>query len=281
MSQSTRPSKPANRSSFIERTLVDINGTLEQSLFADQIARQKGFLQTLDPRLKVISTVLLLIAVNLSHSLLILVMLYFLGLGLAAISSVPLGFFIKRVWVFIPFFTGLVALPALFMTPGAALAHLPFGMIVTQTGLMTALFLILRVGTSVSFSVLLVLTTAWNNVLKALAILGVPDVITLILGITYRYIHLLLHLADELFLVRKSRILKRVTGSEERRLLAATSGTLLGKSLQISSEVYLSMQSRGFRYYPRTMDTFRMKMCDWISGAAVLMITGFGIWLGR
>jgi energy-coupling factor transporter transmembrane protein EcfT len=72
-----------------------------------------------------------------------------------------------------------------------------------------------------------------------------------------------------------------VTGSEERRLLAATSGTLLGKSLQISSEVYLSMQSRGFRYYPRTMDVFQMKLRDWISGAAVLIITGFAIWLGR
>ncbi|MDR3573633.1 MAG: cobalt ECF transporter T component CbiQ [Anaerolineaceae bacterium] len=281
MSQSTRSSKRASRSSFIERTLVDINVTLEQSLFADQIARQNGFLQTLDPRLKVILTILLLIAVSLSHSLIILVGLYFLALGLAAISSVPLGFFIKRVWVFIPFFTGLVALPALFITPGAVLARLPFGLVITQTGLLTALFLLLRVGTSVSFSVLLVLTTAWNDVLKALGVLGVPDVLTLILGITYRYIHLLLHLANELFLVRKSRILKRETGSEERRLLAATSGTLLGKSLQISSEVYLSMVSRGFRNYPRTIDVFQMKLRDWISSAAVLIIIGTAIWLGR
>jgi cobalt/nickel transport system permease protein len=204
-----------------------------------------------------------------------------LALGLAAISSVPLVFFIKRVWVFIPFFTGLVALPALFMTPGPALARLPFGIAITQTGLLTAIFLIFRVGTSVSFTVLLVLTTAWNNVLKSLGVLGVPDVLILTLGITYRYIHLLLHLSDELFLVRKSRIVKRMTGSEERHLLAATSGALLGKSLQISSEVYLSMVSRGFRNYPRTMEVFRMKLLDWISAAAVIIIAGIAIWLGR
>jgi cobalt ECF transporter T component CbiQ len=260
---------------------VDINHTLEQSLFAEQSARQPGLLQGLDPRLKILSALLVLLAVSLSRNLIVIVVLYFLALVLALFSKVPLAFFVKRVWLFIPFFTGVVALPALFITPGPVLVHLPLGLVITRTGLTTALFLLLRVGTSVSVAVLLVLTTPWNSVLKALGVLRIPAVVILILGMTYRYIHLLLHLTNDMFLSRKSRLLRRMNGPEERWLIAATSGTLLNKSLQVSSEVYLAMQSRGFRNYPRTMDTFKMRMIDWLSGALVVITVAAAIWLGK
>ena len=277
MSQLDHPSRSKSRSGFVERTLIDINNTMEQSIFAEKISRQRGLLQRLDPRLKVISMLVLLLAVSLSHHLGVIAALYFCALLLAAGSKIPLGFFIKRVWVFIPFFTGIVALPAFFITPGPALAHLPLGLIITRTGAQTALFLLLRVGTSVSLAALLVLTTPWNSVLQALGVLRVPDVLILVLGMTYRYIHLLLHLANDMFLSRKSRILRRMSGDEERRLLAATSGALLGKSLQLSSEVYLAMESRGFRSYPRTMDRFMMRWFDWLSGLVVVVIAAVAI----
>jgi len=280
VSQLARPSRLKSRSGFIERTLIDINNTLEQSLFAEKIARQKGLLQALDARLKVIAMLMLLLAVSLSHQLVIIAGLYTGALILAAVSNISLGFFIKRVWAFIPFFTGIVALPALFITPGPALAYLPLGLVITRTGALTALFLLLRVGTSVSMATLFVLTTPWNSVLKALGVLHVPDVLILTLGMTYRYIHLLLHLANDMFLSRKSRILRRLTGTEERRLMAATSGILLGKSLQLSSEVYLAMESRGFRGYPHTMDRFQMRWFDWAAGLVVVFVTLLAI-VGR
>jgi len=281
MSQSSRLSNHTSRSSFVERTLVDINHTMEQSLFAEQTARRPGLLQKLDPRLKILSALLVLLAVGLSRNLLVIIVLYFLLFALALFSKVPLVFFVKRVWLFIPFFTGLVALPALFITPGTVLVHLPLGLVITRTGLTTALFLLLRVGTSVSVAVLVILTTPWNSVLKALDVLRVPAVIILILGMTYRYIHLLLHITNDMFLSRKSRLLRRMNGPEERQLIAATSGTLLDKSLQVSSEVYLAMQSRGFRNYPRTMDTFKMRTVDWLFGAIVVSTVAAAIWLGR
>ena len=274
-------SRHSRRSGFVERTLVDINHTLEQSLFAEQTARQPGLLQRLDPRLKVIATVLVLLAVSLSHSLIVIAALYLFILVLALASRVPLGFFVARVWLFMPFFTGLVALPALFITPGPVVLNLPFGLVITRTGVQTALFLLMRVGTSVSMAVLLVLTTLWNSVLKALGVLRVPAVVILILGMTYRYIHLLLNITGDMFLSRKSRLLRRLPGPEERRLLAATAGTLLGKSLRVSSEVYLAMQSRGFRNTPRTLDTFRMRRMDYFAGAIVVMVSLTAIWFGR
>jgi cobalt/nickel transport system permease protein len=272
--------KPHKRHSVIEHTLSEISHTLEQSIFAEEIARQRGLLQAIDPRVKVISLVALLIAVGMSRSIAVIVGLYAFTLILAGVSSVPLGFFIKRVWLFMPFFTGIIALPALFITPGPALVQLPFGLVITRTGALSALFLLLRVSTSASLAILLVLTTPWNTVLKALGVLRVPDVFVLILGMTYRYIYLLLHTVNDMFLSRKSRVMDRLSGAEERHLIAASAGTLLGKSLHLSSEVYLAMQSRGFRGYPRTMDTFKMRTMDWAYLFSVLAITALAIWLG-
>ena len=276
-----RSTQHNRRGGFIERTLVDINHTLDQSLFAENIARQPGLLQGLDARVKIIALLMLLLAVNLSHQLWIIAVLYFLVIGIAYVSKVPLGFFVKRVWLFIPFFTGIIALPALFITPGPALVHLPLGLTITQTGAHTALFLLLRVGTSVSMSVLLILTTPWNSVLKAMKVLYIPDVVVLILGMTYRYIYLLLHTANDMFLSRKSRMVGKLSGAEERKLIGATTGVLLSRSLQLSSEVYLAMISRGYYCYPRTMETINMRFADWFFCLAILAIAGGAIWLGR
>ncbi len=269
------------RSSFVEKTLADVSHALEQTLFAEKIAQKDGLLQGLDARIKVLALVLLLLAVSLSHSLAIILGLYFVLLGLAWASAVPMGFYIKRVWLFMPFFTGIVAIPALFITPGPVLMQLPLGLVITQSGLNSALFLLLRVGTSVSAAVLLVLSTPWNTVLKALGVMHLPEVVVLILGMTYRYIYLFLHTANEMFLSRQSRILRRLDGASERRLVAASAGTLLNRSLQLSSEVYLAMQSRGFRGTPRTMDTFKMQGRDWLFAALALIISAAAIWLGR
>ena len=157
---------------------------------------------------------------------------------------------------------------------------LPFDWVITRTGALTALFLLTRVGTSVSFALLLIWTTPWNTLLKALSVLRVPDGFILILAMTYRYIALLLGIVDDMFLSRKSRVVGKLSTADERRLLAASAGALLGRSLQLSTEVYLAMQSRGYRGRPRTLDTFAMTARDWawsfglVALAAVAMVVG-------
>lgn len=267
--------------SVVENTLHEISATLERSLFAEEIATRPGLMQSLDPRVKVISTLGLLIGVSLSRSLVVIAVLYLLVLLMAWRSAIPANFFIKRVWLALPFFTGMIILPALFIIPGPALVHLPLGLTITQTGATSALFLLLRVSTSVSLTLLLVLTTSWNGVLSALSVLKVPDVFILILGMTYRYIYLLLHTANDMFLSRKSRTVGRLNGSEDRRMIAAISGTLLNKSLNMSSEVYLAMVSRGFRGTMVTLKPFRMQRRDWLWLGIFSIITISAVILGR
>jgi cobalt/nickel transport system permease protein len=280
--QNAKPQpSPKKRRNVIEHTLQGISETLERSIFAEEISGRSGLLQSLDPRVKVIVTLALLIGVSLSRSLIVIAAIYGLALVLAILSAIPGGFFIKRVWLVLPFFTGLIILPALFITPGPPLVQLPFGLVITSTGLVTALFLLLRVSTSVSLALLLILTTPWNAVLSALSVMRIPDVFILILGMTYRYIYLLLHLANDMFLSRKSRLVGRLDRAEQRRIIAATSATLLSKSLNMSSEVYLAMQSRGFRGSVVTLKPFKMNPRDWLWGGVLLSIALIAIILGR
>ncbi|MDP2953737.1 MAG: cobalt ECF transporter T component CbiQ [Chloroflexota bacterium] len=274
------------RRGFIERSIADITATLEKAIFSEEMARRDGFLQKLDPRVKVITFLALLLAVSLSQGLLIIVVLYFLTLLLAWRSRIPLGFFIKRVWLFMPFFTGLVALPALFniFTPGEPIINLwqseRFHLAITMQGLRTATFLVLRVGASVSLAVLSVLTTPWATLLKALRILRLPSAFILILGMAYRYAFLLLHTANNMFLARRSRTVGQMSGGENRRWIATSASTLLAKSYHLSQEVYLAMLSRGFQGEAKMLGTFRLKPSDWLWGATLLALALLAILMG-
>jgi len=269
------------RTGFLEHSISEITGTLERAFFAEEISTRKGLFQSLDARVKVVSVLVLLISVSLSRNLVVIALIYILILILAWASAIPASTMIKRVWLVLPFFTGLIILPALFITPGPTLLHLPLGLVITRTGVTTVLFLLLRVSTSVSLTLLLILTTPWNTVLSALCILRVPDVFILILGMTYRYIYLLLHIANDMFLSRKSRVVGRLTNGENQKMLAAVSGALLSKSLTMSSDVYMAMQSRGFRGSVVTLKPFQMETKDWFWVSVFMMIAACAIYIGR
>ncbi len=274
---------------FFEKTLADITGALEQTIFAEEIARRDGWLQALDPRAKLIGTLALLLAISASQNLGVILGLYLLTLPAALASRVPMGFYLKRVWVFMPFFTGVVALPALFnvFTPGTPLLTLldltspRVYLAITLPGVITAAFLLLRVGASVSIGVLLILTTRWTVLLKALRVLRVPQAFVLILGMTYRYIYVLLHAANNMFLARSSRLVGRMSSADDRRWLTASMGVLFSKSYELSEQVYGAMQSRGFRGEAMVMESLCWRGADWLWLTAFIAVAVLATWLGR
>ena len=276
-----RMSRAARHRPTLENGIHAVAETLERSLSAEVLAGKPGLFQSLDARVKLWGVLCLLIAVGLSHRLEGIAAIYVIVLALGLASAVPLDSLVLRVWLALPFFTGVIILPALFLTPGPPLVELPLGLTLTRTGMMTSLFLLLRVSTSVSLSLLLILTTPWNSVLSALSILRVPDVFVLMLGMTYRYIYLLLHITNDMFLSRKSRHVGQLSVSDNQKMIASAAGTLLGKSLDLSSEVYLAMQSRGFQGRHVTLRPFRMHARDWASAVLLSGLAAACIWVGR
>ncbi|MGQ9567929.1 MAG: cobalt ECF transporter T component CbiQ [Anaerolineae bacterium] len=279
-SRSERRGLPRLRRDFVAATLADLTAAVQRSVFAEEYARQMGWLQALDPRVKVLTFLGFLLLCALTHRLEVLVALYILTLVLAALARIPLGFFVQRVWVFIPLFTGLVALPATvnWVTPGEPLVtllrlptewrFLPPDLSITVQGLQGAAFLVARVATSVSFAVLLVLTTPWARLLKALAVLRFPLAGILILGMTYRYVFVFLRVVGDLFLARKSRTVGPTPPGEQRRWIADRLGYLAGRSYHLGHETYLAMVSRGWSGQARLVDDFHL---GWRDGAWVAL----------
>src|SRR5436305_5311536 len=160
---------------------------------------------------------IVIVSASASTSLGVLVALYAVILSLARASQLPFDFFVKRVWLGIPLFAGIVIVPSIFLAPGPMLFEIP-GLHIGPTlpGLSMALVFIARVGVSVSLAVLLVMTTPWADVLKSLQALGVPQVFILLLSMTYRYIFLFLRSMHGLFEARNSRMVGRTSGGEHR-----------------------------------------------------------------
>jgi cobalt/nickel transport system ATP-binding protein len=145
----------------------------------------------------------------------------------------------------VPIFTAVIALPALFITPGARVASLgPFA--ITDTGARSALMLLLRVSTSVSFSILLILTTPWNRLLDALGSLRLPGIIVSLLSLSYRYLLLLLRTVCELFMARRSRVITALPFRQEAAFLSRSAGYLFLRSMHLAEGVHMAMVSRGW-----------------------------------
>jgi energy-coupling factor transporter transmembrane protein EcfT len=124
------------------------------------------------------------------------------------------------------------------------------------------------------------MTTPWIQVMKAMRVVGVPTMVVVILGMTYRYIFLMLQSASDMFEARQSRVIGTLSNADARRLASATVGVLLSKSFQLSNDVYLAMQSRGFRGEVYTLDEFRLGPNDYIAIPIALVIIVSGIWFG-
>lgn len=265
------------RIGFIERSVESLAGTLDHARFCEDTALAPGLLQRLDARVKLCGLLALILAAVSAHRLEATLGIFLLGVALAKCSSISIRTLALRTWLGVLLFTGLIALPAIFLTPGDPLIA---GWPMTRQGLVAALRLVARAETASMLASLLVLTTPWTHVLKGLRILRVPTVLVIVLGMTYRYIFLLLRLAEDFFEARRSRLIRRLSRPEQRRMAGAAAGVLLSKSLDLSEEVYLAMQSRGFRGTACTIDDFRLSPRDWLAAAGFAIATALALWGG-
>jgi cobalt ECF transporter T component CbiQ len=267
---------------FLERTLANFLSAVEQALDAEDLAKARGLLQRLDPRVKVIAILALIIAAATAHKLWVIGAVFVIALSLAASSLVPPLLLAKQVWIPVLLFTGVIALPAPFVVPGRVVWRLPgLGWAVTAQGVLSASYLVTRVETAATLSVLLILTTPWTHVLKALRVLRVPMVVVVTLGMAYRYVFLLLETARDMLESRRSRVVGELQGSDRRRLAAASVGVLMSKSLQLSGDVYTAMLARGFRGEVAVLDDFHTAALDWIMLVLLAALAAGAFYYGR
>ena len=214
---------------FIERSIASTADFFKEILFSEEIARSKGLMQSLGAKTRIAVLAVLLVSVILAQDLKLLAALYLFSLLLAAFSHIDIIYFIKRVWFFIPLFTLLIAIPAIF----------------TQSPLTAAVF-VLRVVDCVSFVVLITITTRHNELLRSLLSLGIPPIFVSVLDMMYRYVFLFIKIFEEMHLGLKSRLVRRFDAQNARRWISSRMAFLFKRSLKMSEDVYMAMVARGY-----------------------------------
>jgi cobalt/nickel transport system permease protein len=276
------------RTRFLDKTLLAVSQAAERSFFSEEHARIRGLLQSLDVRVKLASFLFILVLTSILHSPRSIWSLYGASLLLAFFSRVPVGFFILRVWLFVPLFSAAVVLPAVLniVTPGEPLWVLfsldrsyswgpytvPQVIAVTRQGLWGGILFLSRVATSVSFAVLLTLTTRWSDIFSGLRSLMVPRIFVMTLSMTNRYLFVFLRLIQDMYRARKSRTIHALSAAGERGWVASRIGVIFRRSIEMSNDIYLAMLSRGYQGEVMVLERSRTTAADYVWLAVVLSL---------
>lgn len=214
---------------FMEKSLRHALHFLKEAICQERIAKSKGLLQSIDPRLKLFLLLTAIIITSFARGLSSLAILYGISVVLAVTSGIRVVFFVKRVWVFIPIFTLFIAIPAVYIQ-----------------GPIPALAFVLRVAACVSFVILAAITTKHTQLLNSLRSLGIPAIFVEILDMTYRYVFLFISIFESMHLSLKSRLIRPLGYKRARQWIASRMSFLFRKSMKMSEDVYLAMLARGY-----------------------------------
>jgi cobalt/nickel transport system permease protein len=274
---------------FIGKTIDGIFGFLQEAFVSESFSKRDGLLQSLDPRAKLVSILFLVFATSLIGDLRLLVFVYLLTLLLSYFSKIDIWFFVKRVWLFIPLFAGIIAIPMIFniFLPGDPLilianlginAHLgpimlPDSIYITKQGVHAAIIFTMRVAACVSSVVLLFLTTPQQTLFKSLRVVGVPKLYVITIEMAYRYIFLLMDLIREMYIAKKARTIVAGSMLLEQKWVGGRIGYTLIRSLDMSEKVHMAMTSRGYNGDVKIMQEFKMQSRDYIAGIVSISLS--------
>jgi len=237
--------------------------------FLDRLSYQNTFVHRLDPRAKLIATLLFLITVVSfpKYEIVALFPFFLYPVLLMTLGDIPLLVIVKKVLLVSPFaiFVGIFN-PLL--DPGQA-ALLPE--VTISAGWLSFLSIMIKFILTVSAALLLVATTSFPGVCHALRRLGVPSLFISQLLFLYRYIFVLMEETMRIVRARDMRSYGR--RGKGISVFVRLAGIIFLRTLERAERVYFSMLSRGFHGDMPTLKHFRFALRD--LGFAVSVIAFF------
>jgi len=278
----SHPRRRVRARSLARRTADTIGGAVSEVMLNDDLASSPGLMQALDPRIKLASILLFAVTASFVHSLPVLAALIVSTAGLAYVSNVSVASFARKVAGSAGFFALLLAAPSVtaWITPGPVLV--PLGPAsVTLPGLVVATRLIARVVAGAGFGLLVIWTTRWSDVLRALTALGMPDLVVATLAMTQKQIMSLLRTIENMHLARESRMLSAGTARENRGWVVDRMAFVAQRSMKTADEVYDAMLARGFAGRMPSLVELHTRSADWTWLASALVLSALFLLVDR
>jgi len=254
-----------------------------------ELSSRRSFLHGLDARIKIVFWMMLIVVISLKRTVLPEAVIFIFIFTLATLCRLNLMAFYKKVLMLGFVFGFLISFPSAFnifvpgnvMLPVITLSrthdfwiyHIPQVIGITDNGISLVSLLTLRVLNSVSVSFLILYTTPFTDIVKALKVFRVPDTFLIIISMTYKYIFTFAHIVSDMYLAKKARLAGSNGRKEAREWIAGRIAFVFKKTQLECEEVFKAMNARGFSgdirlYYPRNL-TCR----DWEIGLVLFAAT--------
>lgn len=255
----------------------------------------KGVFRNLDPRLKVLFLVFFVLIVSLKRDIFPEVVIALFMVLMVALSRIDFWRFYRKIIGLTFFFGFCIAFPAAFnvVTPGevsirvAALSqsydfwiyHIPREIGLTRQGIEGVVMLCLRVMNSLTISLLVIHTTPFHKIIKALNVFRVPDTFLLIITLSYKYIFIFANTVENMYLARKSRLVGMVKNEEARMWIAGRIVFMFRKTMARYDEVFSAMVARGFAEEVKFSDFGTLTRKDGFAGCFFLIAGIVLLWM--
>lgn len=162
---------------------------------------------------------------------------------LAVAARIPPATFVIRIAAPLAFVL-LVSIGVLVLAPGEPVARLG-PLAITDTGLVRFGSVLGRAAVALGAAVILVSTTPFDELVRALRTLRLPEGVTTALGLAYRFLYILNDEIERLRRAARSRNAAR-GAAPRRRLLMGIAGAALQRSFDRSERIHRAMLARGF-----------------------------------
>jgi cobalt/nickel transport system permease protein len=247
----------------------------------DRYHEKESFIHHLDPRVKVVVTIVFIVSNALlpDGAWLAFILAWLFLLAANALSRLGIAYTFRRSLVALPF--ALIAITVLFSIPGKPVANFSIAMwdfVITDAGLLRFVSILIRSWLSVQIALLLVAATRFPDLIHALEHLRVPAILTTIIAFLYRYLFVL---TDEVFRLLRARESRSAGRAGQRsgggvfwraKVAGNMAGQLFLRSYERSDRIYNAMLSRGYTGHLYTLNPHEMKPRDYFVTAFSISI---------
>jgi cobalt/nickel transport system permease protein len=196
-------------------------------------------------------------------------------LVVATMSRLPFGFVVRRLLTVLPFVAFAVLLP--FIAPGSKVEVL--GASLSRSGLWSAWNIVVKALLGAAASIVLAATTQAPDLLKGLARLRVPRVVTAVMGFMIRYLDVIIDEMRRMRVALESRGL-RPARSARARAGASLVGTLFVRSYERGERVHLAMLARGYSGAMPDLERTTAPASEWAVGVLAALAAAAAAALG-
>ena len=273
--------------SYLDKGIRDFASLFTEGYAQWELSSRRSFLHDLDARIKIVFWILLIVVISLKRAVLPEAVIFICIFMLAALCRLNLIAFYKKVLLLGFAFGFIISIPSAFnvIVPGKVIIpiltlshshdfwiyHIPQVIGITDSGLSLVSLLTLRVLNSLSVSFLILYTTPFAEIIKALKVFRVPDTFLIIISMTYKYIFTFAHIVSEMYLAKKARLAGGNSRKEAREWIAGRIAFVFKKTQLECEEVFKAMNARGFSGEVRLYHHRKLTGKDWVTGVCLFL----------